>query len=201
MKTISTVLSVLAFIGVSILLAMQFSNKKDASTTKTSFAAPVKGGGRIAYIDIDTLQNKYELYKVKKEEFTKRQAAAEAELESSAKKMQSDYESLQKRAQAGSLSQSEGEAAQKRLYQMQQSLELRRQTLSQQLIKDQEAFNKDFQASLDKLLEEYNKDRGFDYILSYAKGGSILWANKQLDITNDVVEALNEMYKNEQKKK
>ena len=35
----------------------------------------------------------------------------------------------------------------------------------------------------------------------YAKGGSILWANKQLDITNDVVEALNEMYKNEQKKK
>jgi len=153
MKTISTVLSVLAFIGVSILFAMQFSNKKDASKTKTSFAAPVKGGGRIAYIDIDTLQNKYELYKVKKEEFTKRQAAAEAELESSAKKMQSDYESLQKRAQAGSLSQSEGEAAQKRLYQMQQSLELRRQTLSQQLIKDQEAFNKDFQASLDKLLE------------------------------------------------
>ena len=77
MKTISTVLSVLAFIGVSILFAMQFSNKKDASKTKTSFAAPVKGGGRIAYIDIDTLQNKYELYKVKKEEFTKRQAAAE----------------------------------------------------------------------------------------------------------------------------
>ena len=68
-------------------------------------------------------------------------------------------------------------------------------------MEDQEAFNKDFQASLDKLLEAYNKDRGFDYILSYAKGGSILWANKQLDITNDVVEALNEMYKNEQKKK
>jgi outer membrane protein len=99
---------------------------------------------------------------------------------------------FQKKAQAGTLSQSEGEATQKRLAQMQQNVETRRQSVGNELMEEQQKFNEELQRRLDAFLEDYNKDKQYDYILSYAKGGSILLANKTLDITRDVIKGMNE---------
>ena len=86
--------------------------------------------------------------------------------------------------------------------QMQQSLETRKQSLTDQLVKEQEEFNKDLKMRLDAFLEEYNKTKGYDYILSYtASGSAILYANKQFDITKDVVDGMNARAKNEENKK
>ena len=100
------------------------------------------------------------------------------------------------------ITQAEGEAAQKRLMQMKQSLETRKQALTEQLMKEQETFNKDLKTRLDAYLEEYNKTKHYDYILSYsASGSSILYANKQLDITKDVVAGMNASAKSDANKK
>ncbi len=109
---------------------------------------------------------------------------------------------MQKKAQANTLTQTEYEAAEKRLMQMRQSLETRKQSLSDQLMKEQEDFNKDLKTRLNSFIEEYNKSHHYDYILSYSDGGSsILYANKQFDITKDVVDGMNATSKNEGDKK
>lgn len=183
-----------------LLLSALFPSCKSSSTKDTpatvaansTVATPVNGA-KIAYVNIDTLESKYEFLKSKKEEFKKRQEDMEAELQSSYQKMQADAAEVQKKAQANTLTQSEYEAAQKRLMQMEKSLETRKQTLTDQLMKEQDDFNKDLKKRLDAFIAEYNKTKHYDYILSYtsAGGSSIIFANKDLDITKDVVDGMN----------
>ncbi|XZF14033.1 OmpH family outer membrane protein [Chitinophagaceae bacterium MMS25-I14] len=200
MKNASLVLSTLALIGVLILFGFHFKGNKDmgkhapvAGNTSTSAAT----SGHIAYVNIDTLEEHYEYLKNKKDEFNKRQASIEAELQNSAQKMQSDYAALQQKYQAGTLTQAEGEAAQKRLAQMKQSLDTRQQSVTEQLLKERDAFNSEIQKKLDSFLTEYNKDKGYDYILSYSKGNVIMYADKRLDITQDVIKGMNELSKSD----
>ncbi|MFT4061808.1 MAG: OmpH family outer membrane protein [Edaphocola sp.] len=168
------------------------SGQKATTPAGQNEVAAGGSNGKIAYVDMDTLQAKYEYLKAKRDELEKRTAAIDAEIGKMGQTLQTKYAAFQKKAQAGTLSQAEGEAGQRELAQMQENIETRRQTLGNQLLKDQEAFNKDLQDRLDAFLEKYNADKKYDYILSYAKGGSILFANKALNITEDVVKGMNE---------
>lgn len=183
-------------IALTISLASCDNKTKSADTASTAKTAPSAAGtpasGKIAYVDMDTLMAKYEYFKIKKAAFEKQTAAMDAEVERMAQSLQSEYNAFQKKAQAGTLSQADGEAGQQKLQQMQQNIESKRQSLGAQLMKAQEEFNKELQQQLDDYLVKYNADKGYDYILSYAKGGSILFANKALDITADVIKGMNE---------
>jgi len=56
--------------------------------------------------------------------------------------------------------------------------------------------NQRFIDSVTNFLQRYNKNKSFDYILGYTKGGGILFANEKNDITYLVIEGLNKEYKN-----
>lgn len=195
MKNLSTIFSILALIGVFVLFGLHFSQKKKPihSTSRKDSTGKVitVSGGKIAYVDIDTLESNYDYFKTKKAEFEVRQKNIDAELEKMASSLENDYVGLQKQAQAGTLSQTDGEAAQKKLLQRQQELELKRQNLGAKFLKDQEAFNKEIHDNLHNYIEKYNVEMGYDYILSYSKDGSILFANKELDITQEIIEGMN----------
>lgn len=196
MKNISTILSALALLGVIILFVMKTNDKKPtkkAINAKTENIGKIDENlsGKIAYIDIDTLEANYDYFKKRKAEFETRQKNIDSELERGASSLQSEYVSLQNKAQKGELSQAEGEAAQQKLMQKQQELELKRQNLASKFVKDQEIFNKEIHDNLHKYIEEYNEEKGYDYILSYSRDGSILFANKNLDVTQDIIKGMN----------
>lgn len=196
MKSFSAIASSLALIGVLILFGMQMSNGKKGSGVPAANSAANNSGAKIAYVDIDSLEANYVVLKTKKEEFKKRQQQMEGELERSYQQMQNDYAEVQRKAQNNTLTQAEYESAQKRLTQMQQSLETRKRSLTDQLLKEQDDFNKDLKDNLDNFLEEYNKDKHFDYILSYAGvASSILYADKSLNVTEEVIAGMNEKAK------
>lgn len=182
--------------AVAILVMASCVDKKNTNATGTAAPAAaspeaMSAGSKIAYVNLDTLEEKYEYFKTKKAEFEKKTAGMESEVERLAQSFQKEYIAFQKKAQSGSLTQSEGEAAQKKLEAMQQNIESRRQNLQMQLMKEQESFNKELQKRLDDYLAKYNEDKQYDFILSYVKGGSILFANKALDITSAVIEGMN----------
>lgn len=203
MKNAAVILSSLSLIGVIVLFGMNMSKPKQGSPAAVAVPTTASGGAnRIAYVNIDTLESQYELLKSTREDFKKRQEQMENELQRSYAQMQNDATEVQKKAQANTLTQAEYEAAQKRLSQMQQSLESRKQSLTEQLMKEQDDFNKKLKTSLDSFLEDYNKTRHYDYILSYSSSGSaLLYVNKALDITKDVVDGMNAMAKNSGNKK
>ena len=83
--------------------------------------------------------------------------------------------------------------------QRQQDLELKRQNMGANFLKDQEAFNKEIHDNLHQYIEKYNIEKGYDYILSYSKDGSILYANKDLDLTRDIIKGMNSETPNSKK--
>lgn len=198
MKNISVYLSVFATIGVLVLGGMQLTASKSSNSKK----AVVAEGGysststNVAFVDIDSFQNNYTFLKAKREEFNKRQSSMQIELERSAQQLQSNAQAFQQKVQAGTISQSEGEATQRKLVQMQESLRLREQALTEQLLKEKDEFNEQLHNDLDAFLKEYNKDKKYDYILSYSKVGSpILLGSDALNITEDVIKGMNEQKK------
>jgi outer membrane protein len=196
MKNASTIISAIALIGVLILFGLHFSgNKSGMSSSGSSSSRPVMGNGHIAFVDVDSLEAHYEYLKNKKVEFEKRQEGMKGELQQSEQQMQIDIQNYQRKAQAGTLTEAEAQSAQKRIGQMQQSLKTREEVLTQQLLKEQQEFNDDLKKRLDSFLDSYNKDKKYDYILSYTHSGPalIMYANKDLDITQDIIKGMNEM--------
>jgi outer membrane protein len=197
MKHLPIVFSSLALLGVLILGGMKLSEKKPRKKTvqkasESTTAELLASGAKVGFVDIDTLEANYDYFKKKKSEFETRQKNIDTELEKLAKSIQTEYEGLQRRAQAGTLSESEGEAAQQRLMQRQQDLESKRQNMGSSFLKDQEAFNKEIYDLLHAYIEKYNEEAGYDFILSYSKDGSILYANYDLDITRDIIQGMND---------
>lgn len=191
----ATLLSALALLGVLILFILHFSGKKTpgATTVTTTADGTPAPALQIAYVNIDSFETHYVYLKDKRETFEKKRNNMEAELQRSAAQFQNAMIAFQKKAQSGALTQTEGEAEQRRLGQMQQSLESRQQTLEQQLMKEQTEFNEDLKRRLDDFLKDYNKNKGYDYIFSYSEGAPLmlLFVNPALDITQEVIEGMN----------
>lgn len=197
MKNIATVLSGLSLAGVIALFVIHFSANKQPVAAAGAKAVEVGSKGvNIAYVDIDSFEARYDYLKAKRDEFNKRQEGMQQELERSAQQFQARVAEFQRKIESNSITQSEGEATQKQLAQMQQSLQLREQSLTEQLLKEKDAFNQKLHDDLNSFLSDYNKDKGFDYILSYSQVGSqILLANDALDITEDVIAGMNQRSK------
>lgn len=205
-KLVNLSLAGIAFCCVTFFILPSCQNKNKSNTTQGESSKGVShnektAGIRVAYVNIDTLEAKYAYFKESKEAFEKKQNTVEAQLKSSATKLQNEYMSFQKKAQAGSLTQAEGEAAQKRLGKMQEDLENKRQRLTTQLMEEQEKFTQKLQSQLDSFLLEFNKDQKYDYIFSYMKGGNILLANPNYDITAEVIKGMNKAYQANKEKK
>ena len=150
-------------------------------------------GARIAYVNTDTLEAKYDMLVAMREVFKTRQAKMEEELQRSYQQMQDDASDVQKKAAANTLTQAEYEAAEKRLLGKQKTLEAMKESMTDKLTKDQEAFNYDLKARLNKFLEDYNNTKHYDCILAYTYTGStVLYIDKRLDITDDVVKGMND---------
>lgn len=191
MKNVSLIISGVLAVAVAVLFYLQF--KSCDSCKKTKVVATAQGGQVIAYVNIDSLEANYEFFKEKKAALEKTQQNAEATIQRDAEAFQREVYDFQQRAQT--MTQAEGEATQERLMNKKDALERKQQQLSESLLAEQTSFNRELNAKLDSFLAEYNADKSYAYILSYAKGGSILYKDSAYDITADVVKGMNEKYK------
>ena len=197
MRHISTYLSIIALVAVGILYYLHFNQEKKsvASTSKSVRAG--KNDFRIAYFDIDSLQEKYEYFK----DVSGQMKAKEANLTSQMDALQNTYQKRLKELQekGPTMTQSEGEAAQREVAQMQQKFQQRQMSMEQDLKKHQADLMTDVRNKIENYLKDYNKEKGYAFILSYEPGFMLYYRDSVYDITNDVISGLNEEYKKEKK--
>lgn len=198
MRNISTYLSLVALIGVGILFYLHFNEKKSPSVRSVSHVDRTAGTGfRIAYFDIDSLQEKYEYFKDVSGDMKKKEANLSSQLDA----LQNTYQKRMKELQdkGPTMTQAEGEAAQREVAQMQQKFQQRQMSMEQDLKKHQMDVMTDLRNKIENYLKEYNKDKGYAFILSYEPGFMLYYKDSLYDITNDVINGLNEQYKKEKK--
>ena len=193
MKNIATVLSALSLILITVLFYLHFSEKPVVKTTAASSPTVPTTDFRIAYFDIDSLQTHFEYFKKVSSEMKARENAMTVELRSLENSYQKKIKEWQERG--ANMTQAEGEAAQREYAQMQQRYQKRQMDLEQELQKQKVDLMTDLRKKVEDYLKEYNKEKGYAFILSYEPGFMLYYKDTLYDVTNHLITGLNEKYK------
>jgi outer membrane protein len=194
MKNISTYLSLLALILTGVLFCLHFSAPRHGGEHPPKFIGNDKSHFKIAYFDIDSLQNNYEYFKDVSSQIKKKEGDISSQLNSLQESYQKRIKELQ--TKSATMTQAEGEAAQREYTQMQQKYQQRQMAMEQDLKKNQIDLMTDVRNKIENYLKDYNKQHGYAFILSYEPGFMLYYKDSTYDITNDVISGLNSDYKN-----
>lgn len=183
---------------------ISLTEKNDVPDNKTTvIASPTDlklPDAKIAFINIDTLNEKYLFISDYVKVLKNKKNSIEAQLQSLTQKFQQDYEAAQQSAQAGIMPPSEMDAKRKELERQQRDIE-NKQIQMDNLVVEMQEKNEQLQQEVKNFLKTYNNDK-YDYILAYTNNvPSILLANPKLEITNQVLQSLNEDYLNKKNAK
>ena len=173
------------------------------SDSKKSGSNSVKGSNtkigsentsRFAYVDFDTIKEKYLLFKQKNDDLELQINKIGAEFEPSFKKLEEEREYFLKKGE--SVTDSEAQQF--------QQLQVRYQQLSEtresKIIDIQNKAIEEILAKINAYLNEYNKQKQFQFIFSVQAGLPIfLYKDSALNITNEVVEGLNTSFQKKDK--
>jgi outer membrane protein len=156
--------------------------------------------GKIAYVNIDKLNEQSLELKDLVAESKRRQGGIEASVENLQARYQAKVEEFQKSQRAGIAPESELRAKAKEIEDIEREAQ-NKQVQMDNLTMDVSRKNEAFQQTVRELLIRWNKGR-YDYILSYSETiPSLLLGNASLEITDEVITELNAEYKNKKGKK
>jgi outer membrane protein len=199
MKNVSIVFNVVLLALVGILFFLYLSLKKaisgnDGGNTKVTLTAGMQKPVRVGYVNADSINTNYALMQDFKKEMQAKQSVLQNEYDTKGRAFQSEYADLQQRSQAGTISQIDADKIQKDLVQKKSVIDNIQANLDQ-LAREAQEKNQKIENLVEKYVSLYNKKAHFDYVLAYARGTNVLYANDSLDITRQVVMGLNQQYK------
>jgi outer membrane protein len=197
MKNTLLAFNIVLLILVGVLFYLHFSAPKKAevkSMSTTTQATP--GEFRIAYFEMDSVENNYEYLKDIRNELKGKEQQLTVQLNQMKNRYMDKVNKFQQEAQT--MTQEKQGAIQQDLMQEQKMIQNKEQAVGHEL--QDASFNKmrEVNKVIEDFLKEYNKDKGYSYILAY-QPGTIYYKDPNYDITQDVLKGLNENYK--QKKK
>ena len=199
MKKLSLVLYVVLFLGVAGLYFLHFSGPSKAKKSETAvntLGSPAQG---IAYINIDTVIFKFDMFLDKRNDLVNKQKSAEAELNSKGTQYQKDAKDYQDKINKGLLTRASAAQIEQSLGQQQQELVSLRDKLQSNLVEEEQVMNRQVLDYITKFLEENRTEYNYQYILGKSFGSVVLYADNSSDITQKVLDAINKKYKGEKK--
>lgn len=199
MKQLSLVLSIVATLLSGFLVIKQYSKPDQKAAPVAQGEGPAAVGDhqfRIAYFDIDSLQNKYNFFKDALAQLKVKEEAMNNELASLERSYQKKITEWQQKG--STMSQSEADAVQREYAQMQQNYQQRRVTLEQQLESLKMDYKKNIKTKIEDYLKEFNKDNRYSYIISY-EPELIFYRDTVYNITDQLIKGLNDAYQKKEK--
>ncbi len=175
-----------------------FAQCTTGEKTETAPAQPVAttnvNGIKIAFVDIDSLLTNYELSITINKEMLRKEENMRMTLSEKAKDIQADIDDFQRKLENNVYAtQKRAEEEQNRILKRREDYEKLSERLAAELAAESQKNNVVLRDSINSYLQEYNKNNGYDLIISRV-GDNLLYANPTLDITKDVIEGLNKRY-------
>lgn len=164
------------------------SSTKDSSMNHSPF--------RIAYFEMDSVENNFLLVKDVKAEISQKEKEYNNDLARLDMTYKNRYEGYQQKA--SSMSKDEYDKAKIDLQQLEEQLKGQKQELDQQYQDFVMHRQLTLKTTVADFLKEYNKTTDYSYIFANA-GDLIYYKDTAYNITGDVIRGLNEMYKNKKK--
>ncbi len=191
MKNLSLILNGVLLVAVAVLFYLHFAGTKGQSSGGTT---PI-GDLKIAYIHSDSVLKNYDYFKLSREKLEAKGKKLDLDLQGRAQSLQAEFDSYQRNA--NNLTPNQNAIMQEELGKKRQNLQMYQESLSQEMVGEQERITKDLYDRVTSYLDIYGKEKGLQVVLKYNPTSDLLYANTSLDISKDVIKGLNESYKTE----
>ncbi|MDR2511608.1 MAG: OmpH family outer membrane protein [Bacteroidales bacterium] len=170
-------------------------NHKSTETSAKGENNLSTGDIKIAVINTDTILAHFDMVVDKQSEIEKTNTKLSKDLEAQQARLKADYDNYLKIGATLTLSEQQKKEAS--IQQRGQQLGQLEQQYTQQLAALSAQSQIDITNAIYNFVEKYNKEhQNFDLILTHSRlsGGATLYANPALDITKEIIEALNADY-------
>jgi len=197
MKYFPIISNAVLLIAVAVLFYLHFSDENipNQASPQDEGATSTSQDIEIAYINSDSLLNKYQFFIDKAEALEKKRDKFEAEFSNRAQGLQNEIASFQQTARSMTINQAK--AMEEQLMKKQRNLAKYQENLTQQLIQDENKLTDELYERLSEYLKQYGANKDLQLVLTYTKGSGVLYAKDSLDITSEVVSGLNQAYSSE----
>ena len=202
MKKISFGLNILLILAVAGIYVIHFlgDRTKEGGVVDSEAELVIDREYAIAYVDIDTLVSQYDSFIDKREELTQKRNESEAELQIKSKDFENEVRDFQNQVNKGLITRTKAQVLQQELAQKEQQLYVTRDNMLRELTEEEQVMYRKVLDEVMAYLEEYNIEYNYKYIFSKSFGGQLLFTDKSLNITSDVLNGLNEKYGKEKGK-
>ncbi len=187
----------LGFVAATLATIITFTQCKNEQpqSTPAPVATESVQGIKIAFVDIDTLLINYEFSKDINKEMLRKEENMRMTLSEKAKDIQADIDDFTRKIKNNVYAtQQRAEEEQARIMKREEAYNKLTERLTSELAAENQKNNIILRDSINAFIKEYNKEKGFDLIISRL-GDNLLYANEALNITNEVIEGLNKRYK------
>jgi outer membrane protein len=188
MKPNSWIVNGVMALAIIVLFVLHFNS----NSTPVKSSALAAGGVKVAYFEIDSIQNSYNFFKDVREALQAKDVENAKQLTGLKNAFAIKYQELQKNGQF--LSQAEIGARQQELAQLEKNYTNREQQLASEM--QEESFKRlqEVKQKIEVFLVNYNKNKEFAYIFS-SNPDLMYYKDTAYDITADIVKGLNAEYK------
>jgi outer membrane protein len=191
MKNTNQIVQVLLGVAVLILFYLHFSGKSTQSSMESSVAVPT-GNFKVAYFEGDSLQNQFDYYKEVQFELQTKANENQRQIGQMRTILTNKYQELQKLSQM--LSQAEMAGKQQEFLQQEKAFQGKEKMLADEFQEEQVRKLQDVKKKIEDFLKAYNQQKGYSLILNNYPD-LIYYKDPAYDITSDLVQGLNNMYK------
>lgn len=195
-----TTASIFTKITLGVLLAGSIA-ACDKSKTNDKSAAPTTveaAKESIVYINSDTLLSKYNYAKDVNATMQEKGKTAQSDLGARGQAFQREVAEYQKGA--NTMPADQRQTTEQRLQREQQDLQTYQQNATAQFQSEQASETGKVYDKIVEFTKAYAKEKGYKLVLTYSKASlTVLYGDKSLDVTADVLKGLNDAYVKEKK--
>ncbi|MDZ7737786.1 MAG: OmpH family outer membrane protein [Bacteroidales bacterium] len=202
MKKLPLILGVVSFLAVVFLFVWEFAVPKDkAVESEIREAVDKLPGAKIAYVEIDSVLLNFDMYYDLREDLMAKQEESENELNNRGRQYESGARDYEEKVRKGLVTRATAQQMEQELLQQQQELRNLAGQLENQLMEEERVMNSQVLDYIYEYLEEISAGSDYDYILAKSFGNPVMYADKSLDITQEVLKGINFKYSQDKSEK
>ncbi|MBR6465977.1 MAG: OmpH family outer membrane protein [Bacteroidales bacterium] len=189
MKQIKTILC----IAIAAAFAVSCNQKNNTTVSEGQGSAPQAGS--IVYIQLDSIVAKYDMYNDLKSELEEKVQKIQNELQSKGRAFERDVKDFQNKIQKGLMTQSEAEEKNRVLGNRQADLQNLSAQKEAEIQEENAVMMNKIMDAIETFVKKYNDEKKYSMIIT-----GVFEGDPNLNITNDIIEGLNEEYVKNKKK-
>nr|WP_246205935.1 OmpH family outer membrane protein [Fulvivirga aurantia] len=177
-------------VAVGVLFYMQFNPSEQEKSEEGILNSAEYA---VAYINSDSVLKNYEYFDELQKELQEKSKKLEAEYQNRAQGLQKEVNDYQRNI--NNLTIGQAKALEEDLMKKQQNLRMYQESLSQELLKEENRVSQELYNRVTKFLQDYSEQNGLQLVVKYNQGSDVLYASDSMNITSDVINGLNKAYK------